>query len=54
MGSGKSKAKYEEKKIPRGELTDEALQLIKDIFYEIDCDHSHTIDREEAVKYWGK
>ena len=38
----------------RGELTEEAMALIKSIFDEIDVDGSLSIDREEAIKYWGQ
>ena len=48
MGNKKSK------EIPRGELTEDALKLIDEIFQEIDKDGSKTIDKDEAIKYWGK
>ena len=48
------KPQAKSKPLKRGELTDEAITLIDEIFKEIDTDGSHSIDREEAVKYWGK
>ena len=46
MGSGKSK------ELERGELSEEALNLIKEIFEEFDKDKSGSIDKAEALKYW--
>ena len=46
MGNHKSK------ELERGELSEEAMTIIKEIFDEFDKDKSGSIDRNEAFKYW--